>query len=467
MDFDDPELVAEFAIESLEGLANVEQQMLSLEACGETLDRELVNAVFRTMHSIKGTAGFLGLGKISDLAHALEEVLNDLRNGALPVTSDLVSTVLAGADFIQGMIENIADSEEAEISPHVAALASLRSGEEAPAEATSAAAEQPAPPQAEEPAPTPEPEEQAPSEANEPPPAAAPPVELSGAAQEFLGECNSNLDKMETLLNQLDLASPDKGALRTLFRTMHTIKGGAAFLAMSQLERLAQPAEELLAQLRDGARTPDQPLLELLRDVVDHCRLGLRVVEGAGHDRDFDPSRLTERLHAALKDGVESPASAEASAETVAGSPPPPEPKSVPVAPPLPKEGGPKNGEGTPSLADSTIRVDVQLLDKLMTRVGELVLAREPDSAVHQRAPGRELRSRGSAIELDHDRAARGRDENADAADRQCVGEVPPRCARPGQAAWQAGSHRNDREGHRTRQDHHRSHQGPAHAPRP
>ncbi len=61
MDIADAELIAEFAIESQEGLANIEQQMLAIEADGAAINVDLVNAVFRTMHSIKGTAGFLGL----------------------------------------------------------------------------------------------------------------------------------------------------------------------------------------------------------------------------------------------------------------------------------------------------------------------------------------------------------------------------------------------------------------------
>ena len=54
MELVDAELIAEFAVESQEGLANIEQQMLAIEAGGANVDVDLVNAVFRTMHSIKG-----------------------------------------------------------------------------------------------------------------------------------------------------------------------------------------------------------------------------------------------------------------------------------------------------------------------------------------------------------------------------------------------------------------------------
>ena len=80
MDSADAGLIAEFVVESQEGLANIEQQMLAIETAGVDVDIDLVNAVFRTMHTIKGTAGFLGLDRIGSLAHGLEEVLNAMRN---------------------------------------------------------------------------------------------------------------------------------------------------------------------------------------------------------------------------------------------------------------------------------------------------------------------------------------------------------------------------------------------------
>ena len=70
MDSADAELIGDFVVESQEGLANIEQQMLAIEAAGAEIDLELVNAVFRTMHTIKGTAGFLGLDRVGALRTA-------------------------------------------------------------------------------------------------------------------------------------------------------------------------------------------------------------------------------------------------------------------------------------------------------------------------------------------------------------------------------------------------------------
>jgi two-component system, chemotaxis family, sensor kinase CheA len=126
MEYADAGLIAEFVVESQEGLADIEQQMLAIEAGGEDVEIELVNAVFRTMHTIKGTAGFLGLDCIGTLAHSLEELLNDLRNREITTSSELITTILTAADCMRGLIEEVETSNEVDISEHVARLQQYR-----------------------------------------------------------------------------------------------------------------------------------------------------------------------------------------------------------------------------------------------------------------------------------------------------------------------------------------------------
>jgi two-component system chemotaxis sensor kinase CheA len=128
MDIADKELVAEFVIESQEGLANVEAQMLSIEAAGADVDTDLVNSVFRTMHSIKGAAGFLGLDRIGTLAHSLEEILNNLRNREMIPTTELISTILRAADFMTKLIDAVETSNDADVAPFVNELQQFRPG---------------------------------------------------------------------------------------------------------------------------------------------------------------------------------------------------------------------------------------------------------------------------------------------------------------------------------------------------
>ena len=135
MESADTDLIAEFVIESQEGLANIEQQMLTIEAGGANVDADLVNAVFRTMHTIKGTAGFLGLDRIGALAHGLEEILNGMRNREIATSSELVTSILKAADFMKGLIDSVETSNEADIAEHVALLHRHRPGTTVPAPA--------------------------------------------------------------------------------------------------------------------------------------------------------------------------------------------------------------------------------------------------------------------------------------------------------------------------------------------
>ncbi len=127
MMFEDKAIVAEFVIESNEHLADVEGLLLSMEAAGDNFDGDAVNRVFRAVHSIKGAAGFLGLAKINDLAHSLENVLNRMRNRDLAPNSQIVDLLLRASDLLRSLINAIGSSREEEhdsydIKPFVVAL---------------------------------------------------------------------------------------------------------------------------------------------------------------------------------------------------------------------------------------------------------------------------------------------------------------------------------------------------------
>ncbi|MCG8701375.1 MAG: Hpt domain-containing protein, partial [Bacteroidales bacterium] len=75
MDNLDDEILQSFVEESREHLADIENDLLTIEEGGADIDEDLVNKVFRAAHSIKGGAGFMGLETIKDLAHKTENVL--------------------------------------------------------------------------------------------------------------------------------------------------------------------------------------------------------------------------------------------------------------------------------------------------------------------------------------------------------------------------------------------------------
>jgi two-component system chemotaxis sensor kinase CheA len=357
MDQADKELIAEFVVESQEGLANIEQQMLAIESAGVDVDTDLVNAVFRTMHSIKGASGFLGLDRIGTLAHSLEEILNHLRNREMTPTSELVTTMLRAADYMKGLLDAVESSNEADVEPYVAELQRYLNGEPV-AEVEPVVVETPDP---------------APKAESGP---AAPAAQLSEALREFLVECYDNLDQMERDLLTLEQHPEAVDQLRSIFRTIHTIKGGAGFLGLGALEKLTHVAEDLLGKLRSGERKLTNAISSVLFATVDKCREGLQMVEQTGTTDGLDPLGVINQLLAVEQEESSAVAVAPAQPAPVAESKPA---EPVAVAKAAAPTAGSSEGQGDKSQSsagDSTIRVDVALLDKLMTRVGELVLAR-------------------------------------------------------------------------------------------
>jgi chemotaxis protein histidine kinase CheA len=124
---DDPELVATFRAEVEERLASLSDGLLALE--GHASPRQLVGALFRDAHTVKGSARMLGLDPVVSIAHRCEDLLGALRDGRLTVRRDLVDLLLVATEAIgralPGAAEPIPDSAFAEI---VAALDAALTG---------------------------------------------------------------------------------------------------------------------------------------------------------------------------------------------------------------------------------------------------------------------------------------------------------------------------------------------------
>lgn len=101
----DLELLSEWVVETLEYLDAAEGALLALET--EPTDAEAINVVFRAFHTIKGTAAFLGLDKIVDLAHHAESLLSRVRDGAAPFTGDYADLSLRAADLLREMVHGV------------------------------------------------------------------------------------------------------------------------------------------------------------------------------------------------------------------------------------------------------------------------------------------------------------------------------------------------------------------------
>ncbi|MDM7830566.1 chemotaxis protein CheA [Cellulomonas edaphi] len=251
--------------------------------------------------------------------------------------------------------------------------------------------------------------------------------DIDEIVREFLVESHENLDQLDRDLVALEEHPGSRELLSSVFRTIHTIKGTSGFLAFNRLEQLTHVGENLLVELRDGRRSMDQPTTDVLLRMVDTVRDLLSAIESTGGEGDVDVE-TTRAAIVAVQEGGAAPAApapvveVEVEVEPVPADDQPvaeaapvgaaddrpaaeaapvglvPAPRAAePAAPAAPAPAAPAPGapaapaaprastapaaalEDTGTLrgaADSSIRVDVELLDSLMRQVGELVLAR-------------------------------------------------------------------------------------------
>jgi two-component system chemotaxis sensor kinase CheA len=233
--------------------------------------------------------------------------------------------------------------------------------------------------------------------------------------REFLVESNENLDLLDREFIQLEKEPTNRDRLASVFRTIHTIKGTCGFLGFTKLESVAHVGENLLSRLRDGELALIPEITTALLRMVDAIRQMLQSIEAIGSEGERDDADLVETL-TRLQQGEGQGSKASSAAppvpsapalpvETVAPVPAPPTAEALPepaatqelaapeILPPEPviaehsgnepsarevhdSAPGAAAARGSGSVSDSSIRVDVVLLDKLMNLVGELVLAR-------------------------------------------------------------------------------------------
>jgi len=105
MSSDMDEIVQEFLVESYEALDRLDGDLLTLERDPNSPD--VLASIFRVMHTIKGTCGFLGFQKLERVAHAAESLLGALRDGTLAVNPAIASALLATGDALRQMLGKI------------------------------------------------------------------------------------------------------------------------------------------------------------------------------------------------------------------------------------------------------------------------------------------------------------------------------------------------------------------------
>ena len=217
--------------------------------------------------------------------------------------------------------------------------------------------------------------------------------------REFLIESQEGLDRMERCLTDLETQPENTSLLAEIFRSVHTIKGTTGFLGFKRLEKLAHAGENLLGLLRDGKLDADRPIITGLLHLLDGLRSILKTIEAQGGEGEGDDLELIARLEelqaparAQVKETVRTRAGLHAepalpvalepsnpAAPAVVPPPTAPSPAVPAPAVPSPVEASAdfaKTHAPVNSAAESTLRVDVTLLNRMMNLVGELVLTR-------------------------------------------------------------------------------------------
>ena len=348
----DDELLQDFLVEAGEILEQLNEQLVDLEQSPDDMD--MLNAVFRGFHTIKGGAGFLNIEPMVIICHRSEDVFNMLRNGERQVTPELMDTVLPVLDILNAQFDSLRNGEDPEAADPslVAALEAILSGEAA--------------------APAAEEETAAPAEQAE-----APAAEQPAASAENGDDIDITDEEFESLLDALDnkkapaaadapkpeAAAPESDEItddefEALLDNLH---GEGKFNSdNSASDKEAEASAPAAAEDAQPAVKPAES-----DDITDdEFESLLDDLHGKGK---FKAEVDADKATAAAKPAAAKPATAapeKKAAEPAAAK------KTISAKP---AESKPKD---KPVTQETTVRVDTKRLDDIMNMVGELVLVR-------------------------------------------------------------------------------------------
>lgn len=347
----DEDILQDFLIEAGEILEQLSEQLVQLENDPE--NKDLLNAIFRGFHTVKGGAGFLSLNALVDTCHGAENVFDTLRNGQRVVSSDLMDVILQALDTINSQFAAVQAREE----PEPAAPALLEQLEKLAKPATEDEQAATAAEAESEPAPADE----------ESTNAAEPSIAGEGSIDEI------NEDEFEALLDELH----GKGKAPKVAAESNAAEDKPASNSSGADDEITDDEfEALLDELHGNGKAPKP---------VDK-QSGSAKVDGNGDDEitDDEFEALLDELHgsgqapkksdeAAEKATPAKPAAAEKKPASAAkASDSQPQKAAEKPAPAAAKKPAPAPAPA----AETTVRVDTKRLDDIMNMVGELVLVR-------------------------------------------------------------------------------------------
>jgi len=276
------DILQEFLSESREGLEQLDLDFIALEQ--NPNDSATLANVFRTIHTVKGTSGFLGFATLEKVTHMGENLLDKLRNNDIVLDEQKASLLLEMVDVVREQLDMIvatgADGGDYE---------SLINRLEAQVNGSAASEDVP---QGSGASVTRVEEKDAVSDAgddDDDDPTEVPVVpelddEMKEVLKDFLQESFENLDRVDSELIELEERPDNRDLLSSIFRSMHTIKGTCGFFGFDKLEKVTHIGENLLVKLRDGEYSMNEQIATGLLAMVDAVRAMLHEITSHGHD---------------------------------------------------------------------------------------------------------------------------------------------------------------------------------------
>ncbi|MEZ8605029.1 chemotaxis protein CheA [Vibrio splendidus] len=355
----DEDILQDFLVEAGEILELLSEQLVELENNPD--DKDLLNAIFRGFHTVKGGAGFLALTELVDTCHGAENVFDILRNGQRSVTSGLMDTMLQALDTVNVQFQAVQDQEplvpaDQALLDELHRLCKPQSTDEA------APVEAPAPVIA-------EPVFEAPAE---------PIVESASISASSVDDISE--DEFERLLDELH----GKGGSPTASSVPTPPPAPVAPQPVAESGDITDDEfEKLLDELHGAGKSPTAVGSPPPPPPAPSSAPVSAMSEGDDLMSDEEFEKLLDQLHGSGNgptieelDAATKPAAAKPIAPVPA---PQAAPKPQPSAPVAVKEAPAKAEVKAPAKkqqADATVRVDTSTLDTIMNMVGELVLVR-------------------------------------------------------------------------------------------
>ncbi|KTC00932.1 MULTISPECIES: chemotaxis protein CheA [Pseudomonas] len=392
----DEEILQDFLVEAGEILEQLSEQLVELESRPD--DADLLNAIFRGFHTVKGGAGFLQLHELVECCHIAENVFDILRKGERRVDSELMDVVLEALDTVNSMFGQV--RERTDVTPATPELLAALSRLAEPQSADEAAAPEPEPePVVEvqaaavaEPAAgdeiTDDEFEQLLDSLHGSSPVSAAPAQAPAAAAAPAGDEITD-QEFESLLDQLHGKGKFAADAATAPAPAPVAQGSAA---PAGDEITDDEFEALLDQLHGKGSFDAAVATPAAAAPVAAAAKAPAAAAASDEITDHEFENLLDELHGKGKfepEAIVAKASAPAAAAAAAAPPPPPPAakpapapaaKAEPVKPasaPAPARAPAPSGEKPVATeAETTVRVDTARLDEIMNMVGELVLVR-------------------------------------------------------------------------------------------